>query len=197
MARTKSEDPYTGVKLSARSVTNWPRPRARRTRRIFSDDHAGRAALVVDPTLTANANDTPAVNPTPTARRSSGHVAGLQKNDGSYGSQRTRTRGAKISARSVTNWSRLPTAGFLAKAFPEEPRRPSGARRSSGHVAGLQEQRWLVRRPEGPYSGGETLSSIGNELVETPHRGMFSEDSVGRAVAPYRGRGEAAATWPG
>ena len=70
-------DPYTGVKLSARSVTNWSRPPTRRIRRIFSDDPVGRAALVVDPTPTANANDTPAVDPTPTARRSSGHVAGL------------------------------------------------------------------------------------------------------------------------
>ena len=95
--------------------------------------------------------------------------------------------GALLRAQSATNWSRTSTAGFLAKCLSGERWCPSGARRSSSHVAGLQEQRWLVRRLEGPYSGGETLSSIGNELVETPHRGIFSGDSVGRAVAPIGG----------
>ena len=64
----KSEDPYTGVNLPARSVTNWSRPPTRRTCRIFSDGPVGRAALIVDPIPTANANDRPAVEPTPTTR---------------------------------------------------------------------------------------------------------------------------------
>ena len=39
----------------------------------------------------------------------------------------------------------------------------------------------------GPVLGGETLSSIGHELVEIPRRRIFSEDSVGRAVVPFGG----------
>ena len=54
---------------------NWPRPP---TRKIFSDGPVERAALIVNPTPTANANDTPVADPTPTARRSSGYVAGLK-----------------------------------------------------------------------------------------------------------------------
>ena len=36
--------------------------------RNFSDGPVGKAALVADPTPTANANDTPVVDPTPKAR---------------------------------------------------------------------------------------------------------------------------------
>ena len=45
---------------------------------------------------------------------------------------------AKLSARSVTNFRDPPTAGFLAKILSGEPWRPTGVRRSSGLMAGLQ-----------------------------------------------------------
>ena len=53
----------------------------------------------------------------------------------------------------------------------------------------------------GPVHGGEILSLIGNDLVETPTRRIFSEDSAGRAVAPNRDaakrkpRGRATRRW--
>ena len=93
------------------------------------------------------------------ARRSSGHVSGLQEQRRFVWKSESPYTGAKLPARSVTNWPRPPTAG-LAKTLLGKPWRPTRARRSSGHVPGL---------PDGMERSGEKRQGI-------VHNRMAAED---------------------
>ena len=162
----KSKVPYTRAKPSARSALIGgaaklrPRGRATRTTKarteVRGSVHEGEAPSSIG------------------ARRGRGEAAatwpGNKNNEGSYGSQRTRTRGrgpqldrrpsgARRSERHRNSDGNKNNDGPYGSQRirtrgrnPQLDRRPSGARRSSGHVAGQQEQRWLVRKSEDPYT---------------------------------------------